>query len=286
MCRPASYGGLGVTSVRFKAQALLIRSFLETAAIPKFRHSMLHSSLFRFHVLGDTSVPDPGYLPYYQAAFFETIKQVHCESPLNILSMSTGQWVQVLTEDGLTMETRETRQYIPCRSELSSPTNDWPLSWKLCRLSGLGSDLSSFNFKLLHGLLVTKQRLHHLSPTSAPTCNHCEEQVEEDLQHALIYCKYNNEAGQTLLSIVRDHIPDITAASLLRLDLRNSPEDIELSLTTFISAYLLALWDKRYTKTRIVPYDIRATLEARCLLLRKTRFENQLSTLSEMINSI
>ena len=184
------------------------------------------------------------------------------------------------------METAETRHYIPCRSERNSPTNDWSLSWKLCRLRGLGSDLTSFNFKLLHGLLVTKQRLHQLTPASSATCNLCEDQVEEDLQHAFIHCKYNNEAGQTLLTIVQNHIPDITAASLLRLELRNLPEDNELSVTTFISTFLLCLWEKRYTRSRIVPYDIRATLEARCLLLRKTRFGNQLSTLSEMIGSI
>ena len=104
MCRPASFGGLGVTSVKFKAMAILIKTFLETAAIPKFRHSLLHSILFRFHVLGDTSLPDPGYLPFYPQSFFDTIKYVHLETPLNILSMSTSQWVQILTEDGLTME--------------------------------------------------------------------------------------------------------------------------------------------------------------------------------------
>ena len=69
MCRPPSYGGLGVASVKHRALAVLIKTFLETAAIPKFRHSLLHSLMFRYHVLGDSSVPDPGYLPYYPAAF-------------------------------------------------------------------------------------------------------------------------------------------------------------------------------------------------------------------------
>ena len=77
MCRPVSYGGLGVTSVKHKALAILIKTFLETAAIPKFRHSLLHTSLYRFHVLEDSSIPDPGYLPYYPPSFFNTIKYVH-----------------------------------------------------------------------------------------------------------------------------------------------------------------------------------------------------------------
>ena len=115
MCRPASHGGLGVASVKYKAQAVLIKTFLETAAIPKFRHSL--SLMFRYHVLGDSSVPDPGFLPYYPPAFFQVIKYVHLETPLNALSMSISQWARVLTEDGLTMEWfGDTHRYIPCKS--------------------------------------------------------------------------------------------------------------------------------------------------------------------------
>ena len=60
--------------------------------------------MFRYHVLGDSSVPDPGYLPYYPAAFFEIIKYVHLETPLNLLSMSISQWAIYLTKNGLTIE--------------------------------------------------------------------------------------------------------------------------------------------------------------------------------------
>ena len=111
---------------------------------PKFCHSLLHIIMFRFHILDDTSVPDPGYLPYYPASFFQLIKHVHLETPLNILTMSTSQWMRLLTEDGLTMiEENNVRKYIPCRSELSSPTTDWELVWRQCRQDGLRSDLDS-----------------------------------------------------------------------------------------------------------------------------------------------
>ena len=46
MCRPPSYGGLGVNSVKDKAKALLTRTFLETDVNPNFRHSLLHSIMF------------------------------------------------------------------------------------------------------------------------------------------------------------------------------------------------------------------------------------------------
>ena len=158
------------------------------------------------------------------------------------------------------------------------------LSWRICRLRGLGSDLSSFNFKLLHGLLVIKQRLHQFTPGTPSTCSHCDHQVEEDLQHALIHCSFNNGVGQSLLSVAQNHIPDITSASLLCLKLFNLPEDSELPMVTLLSATLLAIWEKRYSKLRISPYDIRATLEARCQLLRETRFKSHVNTLSYMIS--
>ena len=107
MCRPASYGGLGVSSVKFKAMAALIQTFMETSANLKFRNSLLHSAMYRYHVLSDTSIPNPGYLPCYPASFFDTIRRVHQDTPLNVTTMCTSQWVRVLTEDGLTMESND-----------------------------------------------------------------------------------------------------------------------------------------------------------------------------------
>ena len=63
--RQAEDGGLGLLHVKVRALALLIRSFLETTANPNFRHSLFHQLLYRYHVLGETDLPDPGYPPYY-----------------------------------------------------------------------------------------------------------------------------------------------------------------------------------------------------------------------------
>ena len=170
LCRPASYGGLGVFSVRYKAMALLIRTLLETAVIPKFRHS-LHSVMFNYHVLGDTSVSNPGFLPYYPPSFFKTIRKIHDSTSKNVTTMSIKQWVKVLTEDNLTMEISEnTKEFKLCRVEMLSPHSDWTKIWSLCRLRGLGSELTSFNFKLLHQLLVTRVRQQRMNPTASPQC--------------------------------------------------------------------------------------------------------------------
>ena len=130
------------------------------------------------------------------------------------------------------------------------------------------------------------QRHHKLTPANNATPSHCDAQVDEDLQHALIDCSYNSVAGQALLSTGQGYIPELTAASLLRLELPSLEADTELSIVTFVSAVMMELWNKRMSKSRIQLYDIRATLKARCLLLRKSRSQSKFEALTNMINSL
>ena len=195
MCRPASYGGLNVASVKYKALATLIRTFLETAAIPQFRHSLYHTSLYRFHVLDNTSLPNPGLPPYYSGEFFSLIKFVKNEKQMDILQMKTGQWTKVLTENGLTGVGLD-GQLVPCRAEVASPSSDWDNIWRLCRLNGLDSELASFNFKLLHGLLITRKGLVWLNPSLDTNCTLCTDHAEDSLVHSFIECSFDNGMGQ------------------------------------------------------------------------------------------
>ena len=72
----------------------------------------------------------------------------------------------------------------PTQAEISAPGCDWELSWRRCRPNGLGSELGSFNFKLLHSLLITMKRINQLHRNPSPLCILCDKQVDEDLQHA------------------------------------------------------------------------------------------------------
>ena len=51
MNRPRNKEGLGVQNVKIKAQALLIKSFLETAINPEYINNFFHNALYRWHVL-------------------------------------------------------------------------------------------------------------------------------------------------------------------------------------------------------------------------------------------
>ena len=95
-------GGLGLHHVQSKAQAHLIATFLQTAASKRFRNSLFHSWMFRFHVEGDTSLPDPGFTSYYNQKFFNIIKFVQDKTPLNQFYMSVKQWYLLLVEQNVT----------------------------------------------------------------------------------------------------------------------------------------------------------------------------------------
>ena len=77
MYRPSHRGGLGVINVKLKALAGLIKTFLETAGNGIYRPSLYHSLLYRYQILDDHSVPDPGIPPFYSNDFFNTIRTRH-----------------------------------------------------------------------------------------------------------------------------------------------------------------------------------------------------------------
>ena len=169
------------------------------------------------------------------------------------------------------------------RAEL--PSTDWTLSWRICRVSGLGSELTSFNLKLLHQLLVCRVRLHQLNPTVSPMCSLCS-QTNEEFIHTFFDCDYNDDVGKSLLNTVKISIPSITPQAIMHLEFTNLPADYEFPITYFTSFILMTIWEKRMSKSRILPYDIRSTLEAKCILLRKTRHREQVPILEELLNNL
>ena len=98
--------------------------------------------------------------------------------------------------------------------------------------------------------------MHQFSPGTPATCSHCDDDIEEDIQHALLICVYNDGAGQALLSAVHVHLPDTSAAALLRLELTDLSEELEMPMVTFISSILLTIWEKHLSRSRILLYDI------------------------------
>ena len=288
--RPPSYGGLGVHSVKWKAMAGLIRSFLETACNEKFQTSLFHSQLYRYHILDDRTIPNPGFPPFYNAEFFKIIKKVHEDSPLNVAHMSEKQWYAVLIEDNVTMESTngEQRQYIPSRIELKNPETNWEHSWRLARLKGLGSENVSFLFRLLHCTLPTQERLSKTNANHSPLCKFpgCTGSDEEDTLHALVTCSGNNGTGYAIMNGVKRLLPGLKEDEALRLDL-DIEEHLELPVVFTLSVAWGALWDLRLNRTRPELYLIRAQLEAKVAILRNCRnFFNSAQFIDMIIDTL
>ena len=93
-------GGLGLLNMKIRALAILIRTFLETCIIPAFKHSLFHSVLFRYHVLGE-DINNPGNTPYYDKDFFKTIRL--CHSKRDIRTMTIKTWYKSLLDDQVLM---------------------------------------------------------------------------------------------------------------------------------------------------------------------------------------
>ena len=286
MFRPKWKGGLNVQNVKYKAQAILIKSFLETALNPKFINNLFHNALYRWHVLGDRSIAGPGNSPYYSLEFYSAIRQVVKEGLLNIAMMSTKQWYQVLIENNITKEVDENtgRQvWKPTKCEVNFPSISWDRSWGLAFSSGLNSDQSSFLFKLLHNILPTCSRLHRMKQKESPACNLCNSGAVDDRHHALLACDYNSGVNDWVVGFTHKVVPNCRNEDIISLNL---PID-EPMLFPFIwtlSHVLLLVWQSRLSKKSISLIQIRADIEARINILRKSRLSEAVTSIESLIN--
>ena len=288
--RNSADGGLGLFHVQIRSLALLIRSFLETSANPKFRHSLYHEVMYRYHVLDDDSVPNPGLTQYYDQHFFSILKHYKTTSPLNIAVLSTKQWYRLLLEDRVLMSPADDNSppsLLPVRAESLHPSTDWPSTWTLARTKGLGSQLTALLFCLLHQLLPTQdhvQRIVGAAQEHPGRCQQCQLEVE-DLLHAFFLCQKSMVAGHALLGYVQHCVPGLSPEEALRLELGQNLEDADqLATVCVLATGLMYIWTTRTQKKVITLYKMRAEIEAKITILRKTRYWASGLKMLEMIN--
>ena len=283
--RPVQSGGLSLHHVKFKALAGLIRTFLETACMPKYRPSLYHQHLFRYHVLDDRTIADPGLPPFYNQEFFSFIRRAHYGSPLGVSLMSEKQWYQYLLEEEVTMaETEHGRELIPCRAENKGPEIDWETGWLRARLPGLGHVLVSFLFKVMHDLLPTQERVSRTNPAVTATCKLCESESVENLNHALVTCPANQGVGVAVLAALPTEV-GVDGHPALSLQLPVA-DQLELPVVWFLSVAWSSIWEQRCTGNRPELYKVRADLEAKVSILRKTRHSAPAVEITSMINML
>ena len=281
-------GGLGLHHVESKAMAHLISTFLQTAANSRFIQSMFHNYLYRYHVLGEVDLPDPGYTPYYNHSFFSIIKKVENDTPLNPVSMTIKEWYKYLLEENMTM--REVhgdgrRELVPCRVEVNSPTVFWSESYRLLRLKGMSPDQKSLLFKIIHELLPSRERVSRIIATTNPVCMLCQENQPENYLHCFFTCRKNRESGEALLRCARTYAPTLTPSGMLQLEVVGD-DPFLLPTLILIASGLELIWMNRVEKKATSIWTMRAELEARISLLRKTRKKKLIEAGNIMENMI
>ena len=265
--RAVSEGGLGLYSIRERALAALMFTFLQTAASPQFRRNHYHHSLYLHHVL-EKSESTPLIPPYFQGDFFPTLRKLRDEKGsleyIGLRDIYNFLMTDVL-RTVLTCNQAE-RPLAPLRCELANPAADWKMTWHRVRLRGLGPELTSFLLKLTWGILPCKARVAKIIPrNNDPGCRLCG--IPETVEHALLACPANQGAPQLLLAHLRTYSPNLRDEQVLTLDFEMD-DYMELALTWLAGTFFLSLWNQRQAG-KVCPHKIRAELEAKCRLLRE-----------------
>ena len=102
------------------------------------------------------------------------------------------------------------------------------------------------------------------------------------MDHALIFCSFNNGAGVTLTRVIRQQLPDTNYEEIIRLGFPEMEEDVAFAVVWFTAAYLLAVWNGRLSNTIIRKYEIRSEIESKVSLLRETSFSSQIQMLTDL----
>ena len=201
--------------------------------------------------------------------------------------MTVKEWYRLLLEKNVTMREidQEGRlELIPCKVEEKDPTVFWAESYRISRLQGLSPDSKSFLFRLVHTLLPSRDRLHHLSQEVSPLC-WCNTGAQESYLHLFYHCCKNAEAGQALLRCIKSYDRNFTETMSLRIELTADDPFLLPSITILVIG-LEFIWENRKLKKTTALHSMRAQLETAVSIRRRSRFRNNREAAKIMENMI
>ena len=106
---------------------------------------------------------------------------------------------------------------------LPTLTGNWPGN-VLGSKALVGSEATSFLWKLLYRILPSEERVARIIPNSSPNCRQCPTPTLSNLEHIFFSCVCTQHVGRSLLSAIRLHAPDVTPSGLLRLEFSEQGE--------------------------------------------------------------
>ena len=177
-------GALGVMNVFYKAQSILISTFLkqflnsqENDSIIKYYCALRLNPLFNIRELPtNVSYVCPKYL---EDLVHLTRKIIHIPKFPNVKSPT----IYSTFLPGVQAPVNQAR------------TTNWKRSWKLMNFAYVDIRERELMFKFMHNILTTKKRLYQIKRADSPLCEICH--VNEDIKHMFSECNK--------VSIVRDY---------------------------------------------------------------------------------
>ena len=270
--------------------AMLIHTFLAQAISPSFSNNQYHKYLYKWHVLDEKDIPDPGRPPFYSTTFFSIIKDVKDNTPLNVAWVTVKQWYQLLLERGVTHISDDPDTppvLLSTRLEENHHDQDFSVAYRLSRAFGLAPEQKSFLFKIMQSLLPTRDRLARMGKIQSSSCIYCDEVIDTTVH--LLNCTYSSEVSNPLMRCLATYFPTITSEDIIHLNIPTIEESLELPVTWLVSSCLSFIWDQRVAGRRASLDTCRAELTAKVKLLQATKWKhytlhNSAVLLSDMIN--
>ena len=114
-------------------------------------------------------------------------------------------------------------------------------------------------------------------------CKLCNDEIE-DILHAMFNCPHNLVSGNALLGYLQVATPGLTQEGALKLELEASlNDDGVLASLCVLSTSLKFIWENRVLKKQVPLHMMRAEIEAKISILRKSRHSNAAVIMEEML---
>ena len=251
LVRPLHAGGLGVTCVASRAQAMLAKQACHRLAAggrPAAHLSFWLGLRLLRYLPGLRAGPHAEAIPAFYAdlaALLLEVMALDCVEPANL---------EAVTAAGLYKEFTSTPP--PPKVEAHLPDLPWVRIWGRLALGGLPRHLQEIGFSLLHNVLPLQVRLHRLNQVASPACLRCGAPVE-DVFHFFAACPRVAAAWECLVFFVsRLCGGPVSDRSLLFLSFPITVYEIHIIYAVLCFADLA--WSGRHEAAALTPQAVKA----------------------------
>ena len=235
-------GGLGLMNVLYKAQSILISTFLKQFLNSQENHSFLKyycslrlNPLFNIRELPrNVSYVCPKYL---DNLVHLTRKLIHIPKFPNVNSRDI--YSLFLTEVQL-----------PGNQTLAI---NWKISWKHLTFAYMDIHERELMFKLLHNIITTKKRLYQIKRTDSPLCEVWH--VNEDSKHMFSECIKLSLLNTYFKNLLRS-LCGIECGNIIKtlhLDIKGQSKKDTNTAIILTSSYISTVWFNRASRVQIQP---------------------------------